>query len=144
MWHSCCIAEIQKLNLTLYTPCIVLQCLYIGQLDAQILVINLQSLFSQGALHVSDCVSPSSGATLYKLYIAFGICRYHTSGRDVVITTSRPAICSLYNVAPDDGLTKFETCRAPYENKDWKLITRICASSWSIYIYMYILQKRKL
>ena len=28
------------------------------------------------ALHVSDYISPSSVATFYKLYIAFGICRY--------------------------------------------------------------------
>ena len=55
---------------------ISLQCIRIRQLDAEILVINLQSLFSFGALHVSDFVSPSSGATLYKLYIAIGINRY--------------------------------------------------------------------
>ena len=32
--------------------------------------------FSLDALHVSYYISPSSGATFYKLYIAFGICRY--------------------------------------------------------------------
>ena len=32
-------------GLTLYAACVVLQCIYIDQLDAQILVINLQSLF---------------------------------------------------------------------------------------------------
>ena len=40
----------------------------------KILVIRL--CFPLGALHVSDCISPSSEATFYKLYIAFGICRY--------------------------------------------------------------------
>ena len=32
--------------------------------------------FPLNALHVSDYISPSSGATFYKLYITFGICRY--------------------------------------------------------------------
>ena len=40
----------------------------------KILVIILY--FPLDAVHVSDCISPSSGATFYKLYIAFGICRY--------------------------------------------------------------------
>ena len=43
----------------------------------KILVIRLYILLD--ALHVSDYISPSSGANFYKLYIAFGICRYHTS-----------------------------------------------------------------
>ena len=37
----------------------------------KILVIRLY--FPLDALHVSDYISPSSGATFYKLYIAFGI-----------------------------------------------------------------------
>ena len=40
----------------------------------KILVIRLY--FPLGALHVSDYISPSSGATFYKLYIAFGIYQY--------------------------------------------------------------------
>ena len=40
----------------------------------KVLVIRLY--FPLDALHVSGYVSPSSGATFYKLYIAFGICRY--------------------------------------------------------------------
>ena len=40
----------------------------------RILVIRLY--FPLDALHVSDSVSPSSGATFYKLYIAFGIFQY--------------------------------------------------------------------
>ena len=38
----------------------------------RILVIRLY--FPLDALHVSDCISPSSGATFDKLYIAFGVC----------------------------------------------------------------------
>ena len=49
----------------------------------KILVIRLS--FPLEALHVSDYISPSSGATFYKLYIAFGISRYHTSGCCVAI-----------------------------------------------------------
>ena len=44
----------------------------------EILVIRLY--FPLDALHVSDNISPSSGATFYKLYIVFGVCRYRTSG----------------------------------------------------------------
>ena len=39
------------------------------------------------ALHVSDYISPSSGATFYRLHIAFGTCRYRTSGCCVAIVT---------------------------------------------------------
>ena len=60
---------------------------------------------------------------LYKLYIAFGICRYHTSGCLVAIATQRPDVpaytgiyqmrCAAYKkIAPDDGLIQSETCRA--------------------------------
>jgi hypothetical protein len=48
--------------------------MYINQQDAQISVIKLY--FPLDALHVSDCISPSSGATFHKLYIAFGIFGY--------------------------------------------------------------------
>ena len=47
-------------------------------------------LFPLDALHVSDYISPSSGTTFYKLYIAFGICRYHTSGCCVAIAKQQP------------------------------------------------------
>ena len=40
----------------------------------KILVIRLYFLLD--ALHVSDYINPPSGAIFYKLYIAFGICRY--------------------------------------------------------------------
>ena len=55
----------------------------------KILVIRLY--FPLDALHVSDYISPSSGATFYKLYIAFCICRYHTSGCCVGIATQQQA-----------------------------------------------------
>ena len=55
----------------------------------------------------------------YKLYIAFGICRYHTSGCCVTIATQQPDVpaytkcdVQLVKVAPDDGLILSETCRA--------------------------------
>ena len=51
---------------------------------------------------------------LYELYIAFGTCRYHTSGCCVSIATQQPDIsaytgiyqmrCTAYKVTPDDGL----------------------------------------
>ena len=40
----------------------------------KILVIRLY--LPLDALHVSDSLSPSSGAIFYKLYIAFGVCQY--------------------------------------------------------------------
>ena len=49
---------------------------------------------------------------LYKLYIAFGICRYHTSGCCVAIATQQPDVpaynkcdVQLIKIAPDDGIT---------------------------------------
>ena len=51
--------------------------MYINQQDAQISVIKLYFLLD--ALHVSDCVSPSSGATFisYISHLVYaGICRY--------------------------------------------------------------------
>ena len=78
----------------------------------KIIVITLY--FPLDALHVSDCISPSSGA--------FGICRYmpvpyvwllydysHTTARRIDIYQMR---CTAYKVAPDDGLIQSETCRA--------------------------------
>ena len=51
---------------------------------------RLKFNFTLDALHVSDYVSPSSGATFYKLYIAFGICQYHTSGCCVATYPNTP------------------------------------------------------
>ena len=58
----------------------------------KILVIRLYFLLD--ALHVSDCISPPPGVIFYKLYVAFGICRYmpvyaDTSGCCVAITTQQ-------------------------------------------------------
>ena len=52
----------------------------------KILVIRLY--FILDALHVSDYISPSSGATIYQMR------------------------CTAYKVAPEDGLIYLETCRA--------------------------------
>ena len=60
----------------------------------KILVIRLY--FPLDVLHVSDYISPSSGAIFYKLYIAFVICRYHTSGCCVAITTQLPDVLAAY------------------------------------------------
>ena len=76
--------------------------MYINQQDAQ----NScdQSLFSIYAVHVSDCISPSSGAVF--LYAVCHIRIYqirHTAYK---------------KIAPEDGLIQSETCRAYMENKD--------------------------
>ena len=73
----------------------------------KILVIRLYFLL--GALHVSDYISPFQ-EQLYKLYIAFGICRYHTCGC-CVIATQQPDVpvytgiyqmrYTAYKVAPE-------------------------------------------
>ena len=53
-------------------------------------ILVIRRYFPLDALHVSDYISPSSGATFYMLYIVFGICRYHKSGCCVVIATQQP------------------------------------------------------
>ena len=78
----------------------------------KILVIRLYFLLD--ALHDSDYVSPSSEATFYKLYIAFGICRYKPIRLAVVWlwphnsqtygTGMYQMQCTAYKVASDDGL----------------------------------------
>ena len=62
----------------------------------KILVIRLY--FPLDALHVSDCISPSSGATFISCtsrLVYAGICRYHTSGCCVAIATRQPDV-SVY------------------------------------------------
>ena len=88
----------------------------------RILVIRLH--FPLDALHVSDYISPSSGATFYNLYIAFGILYTGTIRLAVVwlqphnrqtyrhIPAYTKCDVQLIKVAPDDGLTESETCRA--------------------------------
>ena len=56
----------------------------------KILVIRLY--FPLDALHVSDCISPSSGATFISCtshLVYAGTCRYHTSGCSVAIATQQ-------------------------------------------------------
>ena len=81
----------------------------------KILVIRVY--FPLDALHVSDYISPSSGATFMSCtshLVYAGICRYHTSGCCAAIATQQPHIsaytgiyqmrCTAYKVALDDGL----------------------------------------
>ena len=74
----------------------------------KILVIKLY--FPLDALHVSDCISPCSGATFYKLYIAFGMRRSRQTYRHIPACTKFDV--QLIKVARDDGLIQFEICRA--------------------------------
>ena len=83
-------------------------------------ILVLRLYFPLDALHVSDCISPSSGAN-------FISCTSHIpvyAGTILVaIATIQPHVsaytgiyqirCTAYKVAPDDGLTQSETCRAP-------------------------------
>ena len=94
--------------------------MYINQQDGQNYVIRLY--FPLDALHVSDSISPSSGATyFYKLYIhlvyadTIRLAGYsHTTARRMVpaYTGIYQMRCTAYKVAPDDGLIQSETCRA--------------------------------
>ena len=76
--------------------------------------------FQSDTLHISDYISPSSGAT-------FKSCTSHFVYSDmsdwcVAIATQQPDVsaytginqmqCTAFKVAPDDGLIYFETCRA--------------------------------
>ena len=71
--------------------------------------LRLNFIFSLDALHVSDYISSSSGATFYKLYIAFGIfgyvlllCGYRKSFQTYPNIPN--AMYNLQKVAPDGGL----------------------------------------
>ena len=86
----------------------------------KILVIRLYFLLD--ALHVSDYISPSSGATFISCtshLVYASICRYiwllcgysHTTARLMVPAYTKCDI-QLIKVAPDDGLIQSETCRA--------------------------------
>ena len=104
----------------------------------KILVIRLH--FPLDSLHVSDYISPSSGATLYKLYIALSICRYMPVPY-IWLQTYRhiPAYTKcdvqLIKVAPDDGLIQSETCRA--SNGKQSLITGILCI---LLVYIHIVR----
>ena len=49
---------------------------------------------------------------LYKLYIAFGICRYMPVRSQTYGTSIYQCDAQLIKVAPDDGLIQSETCTA--------------------------------
>ena len=73
---------------------------------------------------------------LYKLYIAFGICRYMLIRVAVVwLYTYQhiPNAMTAYKVAPDDGLIWSETCRASIGS----LITRILCI---LLVYIHIVR----
>ena len=86
----------------------------------KILVIRLYFLLD--ALHVSDCISPSSGANFIRctsdlVHVGMGryvwlLCGYsHTTARRMVPAYTKCDV-QLIKVAPDDGLIYSETCRA--------------------------------
>ena len=87
----------------------------------KILLIRLY--FSLDALHVSDCISPSSGATFISCTSL--LVYSDTYGCYVAITTEQPDVsvytgiyqmrCTAYKFTPDDGLIQSETCRASNE-----------------------------
>ena len=86
--------------------------MYMNQQDAQ----NLYFLLN--VLHVSDYISPSSGAnfiscTSHLVYADTNVqllCGYsHTTARSFGVYQMR---CTAYKVAPDDGLIQSEICRA--------------------------------
>ena len=67
-------------------------------------IIVIRLYFLLDALHVSDCISPSSGA----------LCYSHTTARRMVpaYTGIYQIRCTAYKVAPGYGLIQSETCRA--------------------------------
>ena len=76
----------------------------------KILVIRLY--FPLDALHVSDCTSPSSGATFISCtshLVYAGICRYHTSGCCVAITTQQPDV-PAYTGVYQMRCTAYKSC----------------------------------
>ena len=86
----------------------------------KILVVRLYFLLD--ALHVSNYISPSSGATFISCtshLVYAGIYRYvwllccysHTTATRMVSAYTKCDV-QLIKVAPDDGLMQFETCRA--------------------------------
>ena len=61
-------------------------------------ILVIRAYFPLDTLHVSDSIGPSSGASFYKLYIAFGICRYHTCGCCVAIATQQHTPNAMYSL----------------------------------------------
>ena len=89
-------------------------CVWINKMH-RILVTTLY--FPLDALHVSDCVSPSSVTTFWSCIsqlVQAGTIQPHNS--HTYGTAIYQMRCTAYKVAPDDGLIQSETCRASY----WK------------------------
>ena len=98
--------------LTLYAPCIILQYVYEPTRCTKFFVIRLSFLL--GALHVSDCISPSSGATFisctsHLVYADTCVCcvaiaaqQTHVWYRHIPAYTKCDV--QFIEVAPDDGL----------------------------------------
>ena len=86
----------------------------------KILVIRLY--FPLDALHVSDCISSSSGATFISCTPQLVYAGNRRSDCCVTTATQQPDIstytgiyqmrCKAYEVVPDYGQTQSETCRA--------------------------------
>ena len=65
----------------------------------KILVFSLY--FPLNALHVSDCISPSSGATFISCtshLVYAGICRYYTCGCCVALDTQQPDVSACTGI----------------------------------------------
>ena len=77
----------------------------------RILVIRLYFLLD--ALHVSDCISPSSGATFTSCtsHLVYAGGYSHTTARRMVPAYTKCDI-QLIKIAPEDGLIQSETGRA--------------------------------
>ena len=91
-----------------------------NQQDAQIFVIRL---YFQYTLYMFRTVSVHlQEQSFYKLYVVFGVCRYHTSCCCVAVTARCICIHQIRHTAykktaPEDGPIQSETCRAYTENK---------------------------
>ena len=73
---------------------------------------------------------------LYKLYIAFGICRYVwllCGCSQTYATRIYQMRCTVYKVAPDDGLIQSETCKA----FNWKIKSNHKNSVRLVGLYTY-------
>ena len=90
-----------SVNLTLYSPCIILQYVYKPTRCTKFCDYTLFSITCCTCFGLYQSITRSN---FYKLYIAFDICRY---GTDVYKIR-----CTAHKVAPYDGLTQSETCRA--------------------------------
>ena len=81
--------------------------MFINQQDTQNSLIRLY--FPLDALHVSDYISPSSGAIFTRIS-----CTSHlVYARRVVLAYTKCDVQLIRaKISPDDGLTESETCRA--------------------------------